>query len=1295
MASLYASVAPQFTRELLSPGLRVGVTDDGGVWQFVAPSLSQRLPLRAIEWRNLVGVTKRIEQLPLHFVAARSGEEPPPTCVYLAKCEDLDAYRSAVRPPLAAWVDAMTAAKVEWLVLYVPLGTRAKAAGNQPNPVYRKIFERLRADFAHPRRGGALLGGAIGPASASSSLSLSQSSTLLERVCKIDTLEGTSVLGQQQQHESQWTELLLRLRRCVMDAFQTRCFQYEERLRVLDARRGTAGWDFGAFFLAKERLALMYQQMYLQDDAIRHLDELDAIFVNLNEAEKQTFRDGSKRSLGAHDAIFTQSPLALDLSETQPLIASNRASARLVSLHCFCRQIRTLYVMGSFPQLLQRASAFIESFLAELKDMAAEGTLDWHQPFLWAVGACLEVAYACELSWSGRDEEWTASSVSVQVAQAVPVEDMSRALGNVLYLARRMLKNFARSSRNRSDLRVSFSSAATGDVDQAEAPLAWYRQLEQVLVAPEWQRSETCEAYERCLSEVSHLASMHFSQSGRHRFAVFLGGECARYHLTRGEYESASRLLRSLARQSEEDGWWAIFGACVRSICRAELALGRSTQAVAACFSMLQLAQEENVGVSKEEMEQLMHTLVTSLGNNAATNDKPDTDGDDGTTVSASMMNMGELFRPTVAVETTQTSGSALEHGDIRVTLGITNEFPAGVHLEKVRIRFESTPALQTLMASDESTIPSDEILQVKTSFEQLNDSVLGKEANLDVRIEGDDEDTLTEIPLVEHNPSISVETATPNSSAQQPCDGTQELEQLTEVLLEENDVHLDEKTGINLVFLHSGVPVGRYTCTGIECVLVGSTFSLLPPSTLALAGFEIAAKESTVQVAIHGAPLLMPRPYSPLETVVVSIQANEDNVADGTLELRVFRRPDSSDWDKTVPRDPDEEVGDEDENCGEEACGIQLIEARLRGDQDQQIKTENNEANEREECSKLCMALPPLPPGSSLTYDVSLMVPPIDRSSFEPEDEDGDDFSFTIDANVRYQREGVRINSSAPTATTEIRCAESTFRVVQPLTETIRLKRVGSRIFASIALKCNHFSSVVLRDYALLFPGDGGDFSTANTRLLTVQHDPNTSLRGVVLRPNDCVHLAFTLSCSPDFEKEASNSFCLLQLHLQYGDDETWQKSMVVRIALAEVEGKRYRIDVVPRGQQLEHKFTGEVVEATAIEPVTFQVHVQEEVSEFNKAVSENDTNVLALCLNESSERDWILVGKQLERFSFSPMSGGHNDRRREFSTQKRLLAIRTGQLRFPSFRLEINGQVIPAARVHCQQSSRRVIVT
>ncbi|ETN09065.1 hypothetical protein PPTG_11118 [Phytophthora nicotianae INRA-310] len=1259
MASVYATVEPQFTRELLSPGLRVGYTDEGGVWQFLAPSLAQRLPLRAIEWRNLVGVTKRIEQLPLHFdeISIKNVKKDlPHACIYLVKCEDLDSYRSVVRPPLVAWVDAMTAAKVEWLVLYVPLGTRPKAAGNVPNPVYRKIFDRLRTDFTH-RKGGPLLGGAIGPASTHLALQ--------ERVCKIDTLEVTSVLGQQQQHESQWTELLLRLRHCVMDAFQTKCFQYEESLRVLDAKRGATGWDFGAFFLAKERLALMYQQMYLQDDAIRHLDELDAIFVNLNETEKQAFQDGSKTSFTSQDPIFTQSPLALDLTETQQLIASNRASAHLVSLYCFCRQIRTLYVMGSFPQLLTRVSSFIEAFLAELKEMASGNTLDWHQPFLWAVGACMEVSYACELSWSGRDEEWTASSVSVQAAQTIPVEEMSRALGNVLYLARRLLKNFARSNRSRNDLRVSFSSIPHEDTE-AESSLKWYQQLEQVFVAPKSRRTDACEPYERCLSEVSHLASMYFSQSGRHRFAVFLGGECARYHLARGEFESASRLLRSLARQSEEDGWWTIFGACVRSICQAELALGRSTQAVAACFSMLQLAQEEQVGVSKEEMEQLLVALVASLDNKSAGGNTVDSTEDNKISGSEPRVNMGELFRPTVAVETTRSSGSALEHGDIRVTLGIANDFPAGVHLEKVRIRFTRAPIGHENPQNDEP-------------LASMSRRVNEQETTPESRIVSADLSSDTEHDQLSEGRSVEAEIATILHKVVENVHN--EIEYDTGLLLEENDVHLDEKTGVNLVFLHSGIPMGHYTCTGIECVLAGSTFRLLPPSALALASFDISAKESTVQVAIDGAPLLVPRPLAQVETVLVSIQANDDMVANGTLQVRVFKHTSKSNQTGYMIHDNDEELEEENES-GEEECGIQLIGAKL-GDSNISITDE-------EPSSMLSVALPTLPRGGSLSYIVYLAVPPmnrIDRSS-EPDDENDDVSSATIRASVRYHRGAT--GASSPTTTTEIRCAEATFRVLQPLTEMVRLKRVGARIFASIALTCNPCIPVLIQDYKMVFSHKDTDVPVQSA-LVTVEEDPNMKLRGTKLRPNDCVHFAFTLICSPDFEKER-NSSCSLQLELKY--DEAWLKTVNIQLSLAEVEGKRYRIDVLPRGHDTTHTLSDDTVEATASEPMTFQIHVQEEVSMSNKVALTDDSSVLSLCLNESSERDWILVGRQLERFTLDPCSGHHSDRRREFSTQKRLLATRTGQLRYPAFHLEVDGQSIPAARVHCQQSSRRVIV-
>lgn len=245
--------------------LKVGYHDEGGSWPFVAASLSQRLPLRCIEWKNLVGATKFIDKLPLSFVAQSELELDsaalPLVCVYLVKCEDMDHYRASVKQRLGAWVERMNAAKVEWMVLYVPLGTRVKGRGASSSAsVYKKIFDKIRADFAHKRpslsAAGIMLGASANLTSANSSNSsfmsssgggsgsnnsISSSSTFSERICKIEIFEGNSIAGggapgQHQQHESQWSELLLRLRHCIMDAFQVKCYQYEEEVRVLDAK---------------------------------------------------------------------------------------------------------------------------------------------------------------------------------------------------------------------------------------------------------------------------------------------------------------------------------------------------------------------------------------------------------------------------------------------------------------------------------------------------------------------------------------------------------------------------------------------------------------------------------------------------------------------------------------------------------------------------------------------------------------------------------------------------------------------------------------------------------------------------------------------------------------------------------------------------------------------------------------------------------------------------------------------------------------------------------------------------
>lgn len=257
---VHAAVRPVltvFARSVpLSAGLKVGYQDDGGVWPFLAPSLVARLPLRAIEWRNLVGVTKCIDSLQLNFVSETDGDSGaieeeddarPLVGLYIVNCEDSDRYRSVVKPKLTRWVDRMIVSRREWMVLYVPLGTRARAgsARNSVNPVYKKIFDKIKSDLSGKKPLAPVMSASAAAASASAaSAAALGNSAVSERVWKIEALEGMSVVGQQQLHQSQsqWSELLLALRHCIMDAFQMRCFQYEEEVRVLDAKVCYLDW---------------------------------------------------------------------------------------------------------------------------------------------------------------------------------------------------------------------------------------------------------------------------------------------------------------------------------------------------------------------------------------------------------------------------------------------------------------------------------------------------------------------------------------------------------------------------------------------------------------------------------------------------------------------------------------------------------------------------------------------------------------------------------------------------------------------------------------------------------------------------------------------------------------------------------------------------------------------------------------------------------------------------------------------------------------------------------------------
>jgi hypothetical protein len=958
---------------------------------------------------------------------------------------------------------------------------------------------------------------------------------------------------------------------------------------------------------------------------------MDAIFQFLVENDKRfqvssSSTTGVRPAVTATDPIFTVSAvrafaewietlmghahvcrllaaisfqLAIDMAAMRRQIASGQAPPLLMRLYFFSRQIRTLYLKGDFRQLIQRATLFISTFHTLLlhEQERFPSDLEWFQPHLWAVGACLEISYACELSWSGHDYQISSASIPEGVSFALTPETMAGLLGDILYLARRVLKKSSHANGWWTMTASASEPTAESETSQARASSAssaspWYNSLQSIFTAP------SPNPFQRCVWELSHLASLHFSRAGRHRFAVFLGSECARYHFSHREFESASRLFRSHARQCEEDKWWTLVSDSVRRICDSELALGRSAQAVAACFSMLEIAQVSRAEVSRDYLDQLLTNLVQSLD----PSNTDDTDASAGDPPPPQRVKMGELIKPAMVIETMQSPESDLDYGDVRVTLSLTNQFPAGIQIECVRIRFS---------ACDDESSPKAQ----------------------------DDAFVLHDVALTE-DPTLP-----------RPDTETDSL-----VELQEHNVYLYERASVNLIFLYGDVDVGAYKCTGLECTVAGNSFALFSRQELDAIRFEIPPRKSTLRLQIHGPPLLTP---ASMEEIHITINSEDDVVNQGVLEIAL---PD----DCTI---------------------VSISHAQLHADQDETLSPPR--ASDQL-AKKLTVDMADLPPRATVTYSVWLVVGDDVVAVVEGDDsplEDAAPLVAALAASLRYDA-----GTTLAKRRTELRRSERVFQVARPLSETVRLKRVdAARVFVAVALTCNPDCGVRIRDYALecttvdteehTIHSEEGETERTATAAVRVVQDANAHVRGHRLGRSETLHMMFGLQLDAGEAQNDSVTLPLprhvaLRVGVEFDGDEharTWRTTSLFDLPLASVDGAAFQIDVRPKTASPPGGWS-------AGEDVAFAVTV-------TRANGHGDASPvpLLLCLAAASDGDWILLGKQRERFCAE-----------RFATTKRLLPLRVGRLRAPQFALRAaDGDAeIPSARVFCGQLATTFLV-
>ena len=359
----------------------VGIVDPKGVW----PICSGHLPLSgdraaALSRDALLDLEQVEFQCPLsggglaikkltarcfdassnitNVTAAYSGEpglwwRRPLGYIFLAAgdSEDIDAYRTSIRPELLAWANTMAESKFEWLVVFVVLGQRggsltgAAAGGGGAglevqgtSRVLRKMQEDLRAKLPSSASGG-----------------------MFERFVELAVVADP---------EANRLRVLRAMQHTVKNCLQSRVRRFGDELRQLDAKRGggdapdggrsTGAWDFPSVFATKEALALLYEHVSLPHEALRQYREL-AAFGQFARSEGPDDVLAALRALGEGSRSAPE-----HVRPFRRRLNAGDVGALELAQHILMREARILRALGRGAEAADRVGEFVQSHYAKL-----------------------------------------------------------------------------------------------------------------------------------------------------------------------------------------------------------------------------------------------------------------------------------------------------------------------------------------------------------------------------------------------------------------------------------------------------------------------------------------------------------------------------------------------------------------------------------------------------------------------------------------------------------------------------------------------------------------------------------------------------------------------------------------------------------------------------------------------------------------------------------------------------------------------------------------------------------------
>ncbi|MCO5582966.1 hypothetical protein L7F22_036870 [Adiantum nelumboides] len=649
--------------------LVVAIEDVNDLWPIVKEGFEARVPFRKAclnsKARNLI----ILEKLPVEYILTTDSRlrsrlpqeqtafwfQEPYAIVVLVTCEDLEEYKSILKPRLKLITQNE---EREWFIVFV---SKAQHANDQAGKLTRRIYNKIEADFSNKKR---------------------------ERCCKLDMHVADAAF---------WEDVESKIVECIRVTLDRRVLFYEDEIRNLTENRFSQAWSFSNFFLLKESLALMFQMAQLQDDALREYDELELCYlesVNAPSAKQRRFggqdpgddtaalldshrkplnqliEDDTFREFDFRQYLFARQAELLFVSSRPVDVAARgysfiisfskllsehekslpfglrevwvitaclalvketekRLTPRLITVEAekeFYRLQADLYSLARVKQLMRLADliGYGGSIEKSPCNSANLSMIPWPKPFVWPsipLDAAARIASKEQVS-DERPKPFGISRKALPLAPSLLLRDANRrraalSTGNILDLldSRSSFKESpagenAISSTSPSQMvaasparSVSFGPLSSGSAVASPNRIDRPMKLPEICAAAEYaiqnvitdERIRTglscVEKFEDFFMELTKAAADNYHRSWRKRHGVVLDGEVAAFHYRHGNYDSAAKLYEKVCAMYAGDGWHALLAEVLPNLAECQKQLGDLAGYLLSCIKLLSLEE--------------------------------------------------------------------------------------------------------------------------------------------------------------------------------------------------------------------------------------------------------------------------------------------------------------------------------------------------------------------------------------------------------------------------------------------------------------------------------------------------------------------------------------------------------------------------------------------------------------------------------------------------------------------------------------------------------------------------------